>query len=322
MRCVFHRHYNVPAMASLKRRRRDRAGVSVATASRVATGSTYVRPETRDRVERAMRELLYVPPGRATDSGAIGLLVPEFANPVFAALAQALETRRHERRVRGDPLQHERLGHARGPATSTCCSSAGSREWCSSAPRSPTSAATTRHYAQLARAGGAARLRQRWPRRRRRRRPSASTSVPPGASPPSICSSSATGEIGFVAGEVFAQATREKLMGRDDALLDAGIEPNGAVAHAGFTVDGGRQALRSLMRRARAPPDRRHLLERPDGDRRDARGGRARVARSRRPLDRRLRRDRRRHVDATAADDGRAADRRHRRDGDRAPCAS
>ena len=40
------------------------AGVSVATASRVASGSDMVRPETRERVERAMRELLYVPRGR------------------------------------------------------------------------------------------------------------------------------------------------------------------------------------------------------------------------------------------------------------------
>ena len=48
-----------------------RAGVSVATASRVANGGFAVRPETRDRVERAMRELLYVPPGRrdVTDLG-------------------------------------------------------------------------------------------------------------------------------------------------------------------------------------------------------------------------------------------------------------
>jgi DNA-binding LacI/PurR family transcriptional regulator len=71
----------------------DRAGVSVATASRVVSGSAAVRPATRDRVERAVRDLLYVPPGRVEPSGAIGLLVPEFGNPVFAALAQAMETR-------------------------------------------------------------------------------------------------------------------------------------------------------------------------------------------------------------------------------------
>ena len=70
-----------------------RAGVSVATASRVANGSLAVRPETRERVERAMRELLYVPSGRQAETGLIGILVPELANPIFPALAQAIETR-------------------------------------------------------------------------------------------------------------------------------------------------------------------------------------------------------------------------------------
>src|SRR5580765_1056590 len=73
----------------------ERAGVSLATASRVASGSDPVRPETRERVERAMRELLYVPPGRERQpaTGLIGVLVPELANPIFPALAQAIETR-------------------------------------------------------------------------------------------------------------------------------------------------------------------------------------------------------------------------------------
>ena len=37
-----------------------------------------------------MRQLLYVPPAGETNSGAIGLLLPEFENP--AAFAQAMET--------------------------------------------------------------------------------------------------------------------------------------------------------------------------------------------------------------------------------------
>src|ERR671932_2174443 len=72
------------------------AGVSVATASRVISGFDGVRSETRERVERTMRELLYVPPGRRTATGAIGLLVPELANPIFPALAQAMEMRATE----------------------------------------------------------------------------------------------------------------------------------------------------------------------------------------------------------------------------------
>jgi DNA-binding LacI/PurR family transcriptional regulator len=71
----------------------ERAGVSVATASRAANGGLAVRPETRERVERAMRELLYIPPGRRAATGLIGVLVPELANPIFPALAQAIETR-------------------------------------------------------------------------------------------------------------------------------------------------------------------------------------------------------------------------------------
>ena len=59
-----------------------------------------------------MRDLLYVPPGRAEPAGAIGLFVPEFANPVFAALAEAMETHAARERARDDPLQHARLGGA------------------------------------------------------------------------------------------------------------------------------------------------------------------------------------------------------------------
>ncbi|MBX6385777.1 MAG: LacI family DNA-binding transcriptional regulator [Microbispora sp.] len=70
-----------------------RAGVSVATASRVASGALPVRREARERVERGMRELLYVPPGRRPDTGLVGVLVPELANRSSPALAQAIETR-------------------------------------------------------------------------------------------------------------------------------------------------------------------------------------------------------------------------------------
>jgi DNA-binding LacI/PurR family transcriptional regulator len=69
------------------------AGVSVATASRVARGSVAVKADTRDRVERSMRELLYVPPGRIPATGVIGLLLPNFENPIFPTIAQALQAR-------------------------------------------------------------------------------------------------------------------------------------------------------------------------------------------------------------------------------------
>ena len=69
------------------------AGVSVATASRVARGSVVVKADTRERVERSMRELLYVPPGRIPATGVIGLLLPNFENPIFPTIAQALQAR-------------------------------------------------------------------------------------------------------------------------------------------------------------------------------------------------------------------------------------
>jgi DNA-binding LacI/PurR family transcriptional regulator len=65
----------------------------VATASRVARGSVAVKADTRDRVERSMRQLLYVPPGRIPATGVIGLLLPNFENPVFPTIAQALQAR-------------------------------------------------------------------------------------------------------------------------------------------------------------------------------------------------------------------------------------
>src|ERR671937_1111680 len=82
-------------MASLRDVARQ-AGVSVATASRVVSFLDNVRSETRERVERAMRDLLYVPPGRRTATGVIGLLLPDFENPIFPALAQAMENRATE----------------------------------------------------------------------------------------------------------------------------------------------------------------------------------------------------------------------------------
>src|SRR5262249_11171740 len=61
--------------------------------------------------------------------------------------------------------------------------------------------------------------------------------------------------------------------------------------------------------------DRRHLLERPDGDRRAAGGCRRRDPRPPRSVRRRIRRHRRDTLDEPAAHDGRAADRRDCGDG-------
>jgi DNA-binding LacI/PurR family transcriptional regulator len=211
----------------------------------VVSGSAAVRPKTRERVETAMRELLYVPPGRVEPAGAVGLFVPEFGNPVFAALAQAMEAHASraglatilcnthgsaqreleyvrmllERRVEGMVFISAEITDARGKHS---------------------------HYVQLLERG--ARL----------------VFVNGGSEELEVTSVGvderaagriATGHlirlgherIGFVAGSPYALPTREKMLGRRDALRSAGL-PDGLVAHAEFSVPGGREALRELMR--------------------------------------------------------------------------
>jgi DNA-binding LacI/PurR family transcriptional regulator len=223
-----------------------RAGVSVATASRVANGSTRVRPHTRERVERAMRELLYVAPGRAPSTGAIGLLVPELENPVFPALAQAMEGKA------------ARLGLA-----SILCNTGGAsgREadyvhmlldrrvdgmiFISSEVTDLRS--DHGHYLRLIEEG-------------------AKLVFVNGGAPALHVTSVGVDEraagrlatehllalghafVAFAAGPEFTLPTREKRAGYEAALLEAGLEPEDElVAHAAFTVAGGRDAARALL---------------------------------------------------------------------------
>ena len=263
-----------------------------------------------------MRDLLYVPPGRLEPSGAIGLLVPEFGNPVFATLAQAMETRATaagfatilcntagsamrevdyvhmllERRVEGMVFICSEITDVRGEHL---------------------------HYAQLldqgARLvfvnGGSESL------------PVTSVGVDERASGRIATEhllELGHSRIGFVAGDEFALATREKARGRDDALAGAGVECPGYVAYDGFTVEGGRRALRAILDAANGDRPTAVICSNDlmaIGAMQEAQA--ARAARPGRALDRRVRRDRGRVVDAACADDRRAADRRDRRDGRR-----
>lgn len=72
------------------------AGVSAKTVSRVFNDDPHVLPATREIVEKAMRELNYVPNALATTfragrSGAIGVAVPDLVDPFFAAIARAID---------------------------------------------------------------------------------------------------------------------------------------------------------------------------------------------------------------------------------------
>lgn len=72
----------------------ERAGVSVATVSRVLNGDQRVRPATRDRVYAAVREFGYTTNGvarslRLQRTMAVGMIVGDMANPVLAHITQA-----------------------------------------------------------------------------------------------------------------------------------------------------------------------------------------------------------------------------------------
>jgi LacI family transcriptional regulator len=71
------------------------ANVSIKTVSRVFNDDPHVLPETRMRVEAALRELNYVPNAVATTFRAgsapiIGLVVPDLVDPFFASIAQSV----------------------------------------------------------------------------------------------------------------------------------------------------------------------------------------------------------------------------------------
>lgn len=80
------------------------AGVSPRTVSNVVSGYVHVRPETRERVQRAIEELRFKPNVSARSlrlgrTGMIGLALPEIAAPYFAELADHIERAAHARGV-------------------------------------------------------------------------------------------------------------------------------------------------------------------------------------------------------------------------------
>lgn len=227
------------------------AGVSLATASRVANGVESVRPETRARVETAMLELLYVLPGRRA-SGAIGLLVPELGNPIFPALAEEMERR----------------ATTAGLAT-ILCNTAGSA---SREAEYVHMLLERRVEGMIFISSEVTDLRSDHAHYRRLLREGARLVFVNGTSAQLDVTSVGVDEraagrlatehllalghtrIGFAAGDAFLSPTREKAEGREAALRAAGIEPDGLVAHAAFTVDGGRDAFRHLVARPGGPP--------------------------------------------------------------------
>lgn len=82
----------------------QRAGVSAKTVSRVINNDRYVSADVRERVERAIDELQYVPnmlavSFRAGRDAAIGVAVPGVADPFFASIIDAVEREASKRDV-------------------------------------------------------------------------------------------------------------------------------------------------------------------------------------------------------------------------------
>lgn len=79
-----------------------RAGVAACTVSRVLNGTVTVAPETRQKIEQAMKELDYIPNELARGmfrrkAGIIAMLVPSIKHPFFASLADCIERKLYER---------------------------------------------------------------------------------------------------------------------------------------------------------------------------------------------------------------------------------
>lgn len=81
-----------------------RAGVSAKTVSRVINNDRYVSADVRERVERAIDELRYVPnmlavTFRTGRDAAIGIAMPGVADPFFASIIDAVEREASKRDV-------------------------------------------------------------------------------------------------------------------------------------------------------------------------------------------------------------------------------
>ena len=227
------------------------AGVSVATASRVASGGSNVRADTRQRVERAMRELLYVPPGPRAATGVIGLLVPELANPIFPALAQAIETRAAPSGL-ASILCNTQSAAYREVDYVHMLLDRGVEGMIFISCEMTNLSGDHGHYARLIAEGA---------------RIVFVNGTLTGIDVPSIGVDERTaGElatrhlidlgherIGFVAGPEHYLPTQLKNGGREAALAAAGLEPDGLVAFDDFSVSGGRTALGRLLAKPEPP---------------------------------------------------------------------
>jgi LacI family sucrose operon transcriptional repressor len=79
-----------------------KANVATCTVSRVLNGSSYVAPETKAKIEKAMKELNYIPNELARSmfrqkAGIIAMIVPDILHPFFSTLAKHIEEELYKR---------------------------------------------------------------------------------------------------------------------------------------------------------------------------------------------------------------------------------
>ena len=75
-----------------------KANVAACTVSRVMNGTANVAPETRQKIEDAMKELNYIPNELARGmfrqkSGTVAMLIPSIRHPYFSNLAHCIESK-------------------------------------------------------------------------------------------------------------------------------------------------------------------------------------------------------------------------------------
>lgn len=97
----------------------EKAKVAACTVSRVINGSGYVSDETRQKIEKAMKELDYIPNELARSmfrqkAGIVAMLVPSIRHPFFSSLANSIEKELYLRGYKmmlcstGDSIERER----------------------------------------------------------------------------------------------------------------------------------------------------------------------------------------------------------------------
>ena len=198
-----------------------------------------------------MRELLYVPDTKRAETGLIGVLVPELANPIFPALAEAIETRAAPR------------GHASILCNTTSAAfreidyvhmllDRGVEGMIFIACEMTNLRGDHGHYEQLVSEG--ARIVFVNGATHRLDVPSVGVDerVAGELAAQHLISLGHT-RIGFVAGPEHYLPTQLKAAGRATALAAAGLRDDGLVAYADFGLEGGGCALAELLERPDPP---------------------------------------------------------------------